>query len=74
MVSVRNITQVKNLHTLEFVVRDTGIGIPEDRLDAIFESFSQADSTTTRKFGGTGLGLTISKQLVEMQGGHIGTA
>lgn len=57
---------------IKFSVTDTGIGIPEDRLDAIFESFSQADSTTTRKFGGTGLGLTISKQLVEMQGGHIG--
>lgn len=59
---------------IKFSVVDTGIGIPEDRLDAIFESFSQADSTTTRKFGGTGLGLTISKQLVEMQGGHIGVS
>ncbi len=59
---------------IKFSVVDTGIGIPEDRLDAIFESFSQADSTTTRKFGGTGLGLTICKQLVELQGGHIGVS
>ncbi|CAN5332723.1 hypothetical protein BH09BAC1_BH09BAC1_08010 [soil metagenome] len=59
---------------LKFSVTDTGIGIPNDRLDAIFESFSQADSTTTRRYGGTGLGLTISKQLVELQGGHIGVA
>lgn len=59
---------------IKFSVVDTGIGIPADRLDAIFESFSQADSTTTRKFGGTGLGLTISKQLVELQGGHIGVS
>ena len=59
---------------IKFSVVDTGIGIPEDRLDAIFESFSQADSTTTRKFGGTGLGLTICKQLVELQGGNIGVS
>ncbi len=64
----------EGLISIKFSVTDTGIGIPEDRLDAIFESFSQADSTTTRKFGGTGLGLTISKQLVELQGGHIGVS
>ncbi len=57
--------------TLHFEVRDTGIGIPADRLDNIFRSFTQADSDTTRKYGGTGLGLTISKQLVEMQGGTL---
>ena len=56
---------------LQFSVSDTGIGISEDKLDKIFESFSQASSDTTRKFGGTGLGLTISKQLVELQGGKI---
>jgi PAS domain S-box-containing protein len=58
--------------TLIFTVSDTGIGIPSDRLGAIFERFTQVDSSTTRKYGGTGLGLTITKQLVEMMGGHIG--
>jgi PAS domain S-box-containing protein len=53
-------------------VRDTGIGIPSDRLTAIFEPFTQADSSTTRKYGGTGLGLTICKRLAEMMGGQIG--
>lgn len=57
-----------------FEIQDTGIGIPKDKLDKIFEKFSQADTTTTRKFGGTGLGLTISKQLVEMMGGEIGVS
>ena len=59
-------------YMLHFSVRDTGIGIPADKVNAIFESFSQASGDTTRKFGGTGLGLTISKQLVEQQGGNIG--
>lgn len=54
-----------------FSVRDTGVGIHPDKLNLIFESFSQADESITRKFGGTGLGLTISKQLVEMQQGFI---
>lgn len=56
---------------LEFSVIDTGIGIPEPRLETIFESFTQASGSTTRLFGGTGLGLTISKQLIELQGGLI---
>jgi signal transduction histidine kinase/CheY-like chemotaxis protein len=56
---------------VKFSIKDTGIGIPEDKIDTIFESFGQASSDTTRKFGGTGLGLTISKQLVEMHGGEL---
>ncbi|MBI3814849.1 MAG: response regulator [Nitrospinae bacterium] len=57
--------------TLNFSVKDTGIGIPPEKVNAVFESFTQVDSSTTRKYGGTGLGLTISKRLVEMMGGRI---
>lgn len=63
----RDDSQVK----LQFLVTDTGIGIDSEQLSILFESFSQADGSTSRKYGGTGLGLTISKQLVDMMGGKI---
>lgn len=56
---------------IEFAVKDTGIGIPENKLEEIFESFTQADNSVFRKYGGTGLGLSISKQLVKMMDGDI---
>src|SRR6201999_1429910 len=57
---------------LRFDIRDTGIGIPADRLNTLFKAFSQVDASTTRLFGGTGLGLSIVKQLAEMMGGEVG--
>jgi CheY-like chemotaxis protein len=59
------------LQELHFSVRDTGIGIPPDRLDRLFQAFSQVDASTARKYGGTGLGLAVSKRLAEMMGGSM---
>lgn len=67
---LRIMVNEKSAH-LKFSIIDTGVGIPADKINTIFESFSQAHSSDTRKFGGTGLGLTISKQLVELMGGQI---
>jgi PAS domain S-box-containing protein len=68
-VSMKNASE--NSGTLHFSVKDTGIGIEEDKLKLVFESFSQAGNDVARKYGGTGLGLTISKQLIELQNGKI---
>lgn len=68
---VQNDPDTKEAGCLRFSVADTGIGIPKDKLSEIFKSFAQADSSTTRRYGGTGLGLTISRRLVELMEGHI---
>lgn len=60
-----------SLYNLEFSIKDTGIGISKEKQSSLFEAFTQADNTITRNYGGTGLGLTITKQLIELMGGHI---
>ncbi|MDF1737974.1 MAG: response regulator [Verrucomicrobiales bacterium] len=71
VVDIQLESQTRDQVSLHFLVKDTGIGIPLEKQDAIFESFSQAEGSTTRTFGGTGLGLTIARQLIKLMNGSI---
>ena len=72
VLSVELLSETEGEVKVRFAVKDTGVGIPQDRLDILFEAFSQADTSISRQYGGTGLGLAISKSLAEMMGGEIG--
>lgn len=70
-ISVEKLEEYDRNLTLKFIIEDTGIGIPKEKISSIFQTFTQADSSTTRKYGGTGLGTAIAKQLVELMNGEI---
>jgi signal transduction histidine kinase/CheY-like chemotaxis protein len=72
--SVQTLKVEEENYTLQFILSDTGIGIPDDKLDAIFDDFNQGNTSTTREYGGTGLGLSIVKNLIELQKGKIHVA
>jgi two-component system, sensor histidine kinase and response regulator len=71
-IDVQRVDATAQAVQLKFEVRDTGIGIPADRIDSLFNAFTQVDASTTRRFGGTGLGLSIVRQLVNLMGGSVG--
>ena len=71
-IDVQRVDAAAEAVQLRFEVRDTGIGIPADRIGSLFNAFTQVDASTTRRFGGTGLGLSIVRQLVNLMGGSVG--